>query len=304
MNFAASFLREPDLFPRRSAGERWGDGELRVDVVGGPYRFAGLSEEQAAFLERHFRAVRLEGQGAEDVPIRAFRVGGDELLPIVEPGWELRMDLDADTDALRFASRGFFGRLDWRPALAASVWLPDGDGESWLGIFENALRLAAAYRLLERGGLLLHSAGVVAAGGAWVFVGRSGAGKSTLARTAAARGFEVLSDELNAIELRDGELVAERIPFSGDFGRDVRPRAMLPLAGLFALRQAPATRIEPLSSAAAAAELAACSPFVNADPARSERLLEVAGELARRARVRELGCTSDGSVWDTLVSIP
>jgi len=298
VSFGGDFLSEPELFPARPAGEPWGSERLRVDALGGPYVFLGVSAAQRAFLAAHYAPLALPGGGEpEDAPIRVFRVEERELRPVTGAPWTFRMDLDPAPSALRFATRGMFGRLDWRPALGVALWTPGGDDERRLGCFENALRLAAAYRLAEAGGALLHSAGVVAHGRAWLFFGRSGAGKSTLARISAEAGHEVLSDELNAlVSGADGPRL-ERMPFAGDFGRTVGPRRSWPLAGAFALRQGTPPAREPLARAAAVAELTACAPFVNADPHRSPRLLENLERLTGELAVERLTFGLDPGFW-------
>ena len=45
-------------------------------------------------------------------------------------------------------------------------------------VIENVMRIYAAYRALDTGGLMLHSAGLVREGVAYIFVGRSNAGKN------------------------------------------------------------------------------------------------------------------------------
>jgi hypothetical protein len=46
MSFGDRFLRCPDLFPARRAGELSGDRELLVELPGGPYVFSGLCPSQ------------------------------------------------------------------------------------------------------------------------------------------------------------------------------------------------------------------------------------------------------------------
>ena len=320
MTFAAAFLREPDLFPARPAGEPWGTVSLAVDAIAGPYLFLGLSEAQREVLAAHFGARVFAGDRLGDAtPIVAFRVAAGELVPIVEEPWELTMDLDPAPTCVRWATRRSFGRLDWRPGIAAALWLPEPEtgtpdalvAEEWIGTFGNALRIAMAYRLLAAGGVLLHSAGVARDGCGYVFFGRSGAGKSTLARLSHEAGLEVLSDELNALYERDGGPVVERLPFAGDFGRDresvglpgdAAGRRVFPLAALLALAQGRPPRREALPRGRAVAELAACAPFVNVDPHRSPRLLETLERLTARFPVERLTFDLDPGFWSILTA--
>src|SRR5439155_7234693 len=107
---------------------------------------------------------------------------------------------------------------------------------------EAALRLAVSLALPRRGGLLLHSSGVVERGRGFLFAGRSGAGKTTAVRLLAPR--TPLGDDLIAI-LPDGAGFAARAtPFAGEYG-PVAPRDA-PLARILFLEQAPEHRALPL----------------------------------------------------------
>jgi hypothetical protein len=110
----------------------------------------------------------------------------DEELPDQVP---LPVEVAGRTATLRF------GR--WRGAVdleAATVEAPPH-----LVLADALVRAAVAWKLAERGALLLHASAFVAGGGAVVAFGRSGAGKSTVA---AAHG-PALSDELVRLR-RDG----------------------------------------------------------------------------------------------------
>lgn len=274
MTFGHRFLRDPALFPARGAGEPWGEGSVILDLAGGSYQVHGLdAERQAAALE-HFAGFSRPagGKGAAAIPCRVLRVAPDEFSTFDLRGWEFSLDLDARADVVRIAGLDFMARLEWKPTLQAVLWTASAGG-AFAGVVENVLRVVAAYRLLETGGVLLHSAGVVDAGSAWVFVGRSGAGKTTLAGLSLAAGRSVLSDDLNAVVPGDGGPRVAPVPFAGDHrGPATDP---VPLAALCRLVQGPRTLLEPMSRAEASGTLLAAAPFVNQDPHRIERLLEV-----------------------------
>lgn len=352
MSFGSSFLVHPDLFPARRAGEPWGRGEVLLDVAAGPYAFRGLSPSQAAAVRERFGALCLDPEGETGVPAvetLLFRADERDFHPIETRGWTYSLDLETEPAAVRVAGRDLVARLEWRPAvplapgvhrgpvsavpgaLAGALWTPVDGGAAFQGPFENYFRVLVAYRLLAAGGVLLHSAGLVKAGRAHLFCGSSGAGKSTLCRLAAARGGEVLSDELNALwpgsRGAGGEAVGtrvERLPFAGDFGHVAAPRSSHPLAAVYRLEKAPATkwvaprgaepgeapvaanrlapmsRLAPLSRGEAVATLAACAPCVNADPHRQERLLANLAALVAGAPAAVLTFGLDGGFWDIL----
>jgi len=297
VSFGAEFLVEPDLFPGRASGDLWGGESLALDVAGGPYRILGASAAQAAAIRERFGPLVGVAREGQDVPVRLFWAPESDFLEIPFAGWQTRFDLDSDPRAVRVAGRRWMARLDWGESLQTAIWTSSDADRDFLGLFENGLRVVVAYRSMERGGALLHSAGVVAGGKAYIFFGHSGAGKSTLSELSARVGLEVLSDELNVVIDRDGTLEVERLPFAGDFGREAHPRSAHPLAGLFRLQQAPSPFREPLHRARAVAALAGCAPFVNADPVRGPRLLENLERLTGRCEVETLGFALDPGFW-------
>lgn len=283
MSFGERFLAQPDLFPARPSGEAWGPRVAVLDLPGGPYRFTGLSEAQAAIVGERFAGRRLPDSVPGAVAAAVFRAAPTDFLTFDTRGWEYALDTDFAADSVRLAGIAIAARLDWRPALAGALWTPDGGEELFAGIFENFFRVLAAYRLLETGGAILHSAGVVRGGGAFLFLGRSGAGKTTISRLSEARGATVLSDDMNALVLDGGRPAVAALPFTGDLGDRGSAPSRHPLHALVRLEKAAEDGLLPLSRAEAAACLFACSPFVNADPHRREALFGNLLELADAA---------------------
>jgi len=329
MSFGARFLCHPEGFPQRQAGDAWGDRELTLDLPGGPYRVLGLSAAQDAGVRATFPGSLDAGAasgadgggspGAAAIPILLLRRAAGDFLPVDVRGWEYGLDFDWSPAAVRLAGLGLVGRLDWlpdRPGMEGALWTPEDGGERFPGVFENFLRVLVAYRLLELGGAVLHSAGVVKDGAAFLFLGRSGAGKTTVARLSLAQGADVLSDDLNAvIAAGSGTAVGSgtaagwgaagasrvagaadttatattagcavlKLPFTGDLGERRAVRPPVPLGGLLRLEQAEADALVPLSRAETLACLLACTPFVNRDPHRRERLEQVLLALAAAA---------------------
>ena len=68
--------------------------------------------------------------------------------------------------------------------------------------------------------------------------GRSGAGKSTSSRLALESGWEVLSDDMNALVRDQGDWRVEKLPFAGDLGQTPSRSRLYPIAGLHWLQQA------------------------------------------------------------------
>lgn len=309
MSFGETFLVTPDLFPARSAGETWGPEAVELAIAGGPYLCSGLDSRQAAAARSHFGDFIREPTASAGPEIRFYRVAPEEFRTFDLRGWEYSLDFDYQPTAVRLAGLGFMGRLDWRPELAGAVWTSEAEGGRFREIFENFLRVLTAYRLLEIGGVMLHSAGVESDGRAWIFFGRSGAGKTTLSRKSLEAGRRVLSDDINAVRPMEGagddRPFVERMPFAGDLGRTGRPGEAFPLVALYRLEKgrrlgADGVEVRPLEPALAVAALAACAPFVNLDPHREENLARRIVGLIEEVPCRVLHSTLEGDVWARL----
>jgi len=278
MGFGDDFLTPGERFP--ATGEAGGDGHVVLELPGGPYAFTGLRRDQAASLRRYFGSwVRPGPPPAIAVELRMLRARPAAFLE-PRPGWrEYRLDLEHRPAGVLVAGFYFLGRIGWEP-LTATLWTSQSREQPWLETCDNFLRVVAAYRLLESGRVLLHSAALVCGGEVVLFPGRSGAGKSTLCRRAGAAGWQVVSDELNVLA---GDTV-EQVPFTGDLERSEVPRLgpARPLAALCRLRKAPRDRLDALPASQAFGTLLAAAPYVNRDPYRQERL----GDLLAAAVAR------------------
>lgn len=312
MTFGERFLALPDLFPARRGGESWGDRRLALDLPGGPYLVSGLSAAQAAAAEERFGEICRPARRGEPeaVELRLFAVSPGEFLPVDTRGWEYALDFDHGPAAVRVAGLHLMARLDLAPAppsLQVALWTSEdggAPGDRFPGIFENVLRVAVAYRLLDLGGLVVHSAGVEEGGAAYLFLGRSEAGKTTLSRLSEAAGKTVLSDDLNALLPSPAGLQVAKLPFTGDLGDRRRGAPPLPLARLLRLTKGAADQLRPLSRAGAAAQLVVCAPFVNVDPFRRERVAAIAESLARAASAGVLAFSLAGDFWSILGRTP
>ncbi len=306
MSFGDEFLRHPDLFPGRRSGEPWGPESLALDVPGGPYRFSGLAASQVAALEERFGGLcRPVDPGG--IATAVFRAPSADFREIDTRGWEYTLDLDHTAICVRVAGLRLMARLDWAPDLCGGLWTPEAAGEEWVSVLENYLRLLAAYRLAAADGVLLHSAGVTGGESAWLLLGPAGAGKTTASRLCLAAGAEVLSDDLNAMVMRESGPAVARLPFTGDLGDRLGApgaRREFPLRGLLRLRQGERESLVRLSPASALAALVAAAPYVNRDPYRREALLTVLERLARSVPAWELTFGLGADLWCILEALP
>lgn len=300
MSFGDRFLVAADLAPRRRSGESFGSCRLVIDFAGGPYRFHGLSEAQERALAERFASFVTEDGDAAAVESRLFRLPAEDFRTLDVQGWHYALDFEHEPEMVRFAGLALVGVLEWRPSLGGGLWTPIEEGEAFLGAFENYFRVLVAYRLCELGGALLHSAAALDGGRATVFFGASDAGKTTVSRLSLASGRAVLSDDMNAVLPAGDGVVVHQLPFAGDFGRaEARPGAF-PLARLLRLEKAPEHGLAPLAPAQAVAALLACSPFVNGDPYRGDRLAGNLQAIVERTGAAALAFRRDPGFWDIL----
>lgn len=284
MTFGARYLADPDLFPGRPSGEPWGDEALSIEAGGMRLVVTGLDGERAGRTRARFQDPATEpDRGAGASPdVRVLRAFASDFLPIDLTGCEYTFELDYERDAVRIAGPCWMARIDGvGTAPHASLFTSLSGDEGFVAAFENLLRVLVAYRLVGLGGALFHSAGIVDGGQAHLFLGHSGAGKSTLSARSASEGRRVLSDELNALFRRGDRLYVQQLPFAGDFGQTLPEGEPTPLAALYRLEKGSRAQVLPLSGAEATGLLLACSPFVNADPFRSEALFANLEQLGR-----------------------
>lgn len=259
------------------------------------YRFHGLSAAQAVTLSQRYHQFQASAPRPGDL---ALAIEIHELAhPIPANPETFTVDgqytpiLAQTSEQLTVTGINFQATLAWGEPMRATLAVARGTDPALINAIENFLRVASAYRVLAKKGVLLHSAGIVLNERAYLFAGRSGAGKTTLTRKAHEAGAGILSDDINIALLGEDEcLQAYPVPFAGDFGQtpDLLSPGGYPLAALCFLEQGGAATLEPLSNAAAAARLVSASPFVNTDLYKAPDLLEVAANLVRRVPVRKL----------------
>jgi hypothetical protein len=192
----------------------------------------------------------------------------------------------------------FVGHLDRAGAAPFQATLAVAKEEELARSFvlENFLRILLAHHVLDRGGVLLHSAGVLYRDRAYLFSGRSNAGKTTLARKAAAAGARVLSDDINLVIPENGGYRVHKVPFTGEFGRRAENLSgceSFPLGGLALLEKAPALTAAPVRPAESVAGLLTGCPFVNDDSEEFPALLEVLTQLVSHTPMIRMGVARD-----------
>ena len=272
----------------------WGKESVRLRLPHCVVEIAGVSRSQRDAIEQAYSAFVLresERQARVDVFCEARRLAA----PLTVPPQELtaagqyaprqvRQDDCVQVTGIDFTARIplVSGAQGSGPAVAR-VCVAREEELSQPIVLENVLRILLAHRAIGFGGMLLHSAGVVIDGRAFLFVGRSNAGKTTLSRKADAKGLSVLSDDINLVLPCAGGFAVHAVPFTGEFRRrvEVGPGAS-PLAGLLLLEKGARLELARVGAAAAVSALFAQSPFVNTGIEQASGLLEsLAGVVAK-----------------------
>jgi len=270
VQFAEEFLHDTNSFPDDLDGAAWGQETLAIDFLGGPYRFHGLNTAQTTAINRRFTELvcTTPDKDTPAIDTRIYRLPESLFKSIDTRDWEYRLDFDYQASYLRIAGMRFMAHVQLEPRIRAWMWTCDDEHLINNSAFENLFRIIVAYRLLAQGGMVLHSAGLAQDDKAWLFIGRSGAGKSTISRLGEKAGLTILSDDMNAIVLRNGVYMTEQLPFAGEHGQTALTKGKFPVQAVYYLQKSSQNRLEETPAAKRLAELMVCSPFINTDPYR------------------------------------
>jgi hypothetical protein len=182
------------------------------------------------------------------------------------------------------------GAIELPGARVAVLGLREGDPSRRMWGAINLLAQALGRALPAEGGLLLHAAGALVDGRAFLLPGSSGAGKTTWARACAAAGLPVLSDDHVLVDLGAEVPFALGSPLRGrDFPSPGRGR--WPLAGVLLARHG-TPGLGPAPRLRLSAILQANALFASPHDARVGDLLN---RLVERVPTRELSFSPDPS---------
>lgn len=155
--------------------------------------------------------------------------------------------------------------------------------------------LLVAALLGRGGGVELHGVGMIVDGRGYLFVGQSGAGKTTTARIWLKETAPLILSDDRIIVRHDsnGGFRMFGTPWHGE--AEICAAADAPLAAIYLLEQAPATRVREIDDAEAVARLFACTfpPFYHQESLAFT--ITFLGTLAAERVVRALAFTPDAS---------
>ncbi len=263
---------------------------IPITIAGIPVHLLVNDSSMAERIHHHYAAFLGEGRDEAALRLKVQVRKGARFVPIQPGPWIINLAYDAGR--IKFRSYLEAGEADFGSAQGHVIMAPEGN-------LENFLRVVYAWLCLQRGGLLLHAAGLIRDGQGYVFFGPSGAGKTTTARLSEGMA-QVLSDDLVIIRYVDDRYTLFGVPFRGELVAAPRANAQAPLAGIYRLRKDQRHAVAPLSPAEGVAELAAAAPFVVADRASAAALLEVCSALTAAVPVRALHFRRDDGFWSVI----
>ena len=181
----------------------------------------------------------------------------------------------------------------------AHVRLASGDDRRRIWGLVNLVHAALGFVLDRHGGGILHAAGIVLEGRAFVLIGAEGAGKTTFARVAAEAGVPVLSDDQVVVVTDGGRCEAVGAPIRHrDFPGAGRGR--WPVASFLLPFHGPSASLAPVPRIELSARLAANRLYVAATPGPSFGPGDALDRLSEGAPARKLTFAPDPSFLDLL----
>jgi hypothetical protein len=171
----------------------------------------------------------------------------------------------------------------------ATVRLARGLGRREYWTLVNLLRACLAWRLLDHGAALLHAAGLVVEGRAFLLVGPQGAGKSTWAALGEQAGARVLSDDLVLVDT-GGPAGPQALgaPFRSTHVHAAYRPGRFPLAAVLFPRHGRPPSWERAAPLVARARILANLPFVAEGMERDARVGRLVESLLDAVPCREL----------------
>jgi hypothetical protein len=258
----------------------------------------GMARPVAERMLRDWRSFVIDDETEPFLTVEVSALDGD-----AEPRPFLPKDMASEflPGQARFSMNGGEIRVD--DTGRADLRLARGLGTNEYHTLMNLLRAGLAWRLPARGAALLHAAGIVVDGRAFLLVGAEGSGKSTWALLGEQAGATVLSDDLVLVDGGAGPLEALGSPLRSTHRADYRP-GRWPVAAILFPRhgERPAWRRCP--GLETRARLAANLPFVCSAPDRDSRVFDVVERLATAVPCRELTFGLDPTFVELLRSTP
>lgn len=271
----------------RAASERAVDFE----IAGAVLRLRPFPVEPSPFLEEHYPGFhRVDGTGPAELEVTVSLTEAGLLLPLPPSGEPPAVVVEESAPG-RLSTRSHWHEAELElEAGRGAVTFRSLTRSAFRMSLENLLRVAFAKLLLRRGACLVHAAAVTTGNGRVdVFFGLSGSGKSRLVELLPDR--PALSDDMVALVMEpDGELIAERVPFHGEFPSGLREAGRFPVRHLLRVQRGEVHELRRMPAALQAARLRACLPFLRPDDAGA---MELAARIVAAHPAGELEFADD-----------
>jgi hypothetical protein len=158
-------------------------------------------------------------------------------------------------------------------------------------------QLLLMHFLAVRRGILVHAAGMVRNGEAFVFTGASGAGKSTFSELlAGGETGKLLSDERMIVREIDGAMLAFGTPWAGTAG--IAGNGHAPLAGIYFLKHGRSNHIEKMAVREALDKILPLISIPWYDPGTAAKIVAFAERLLAKIPAFEMSFRPDRSAVD------
>jgi len=267
---------------------------LVADLSGVVVRFRGLDEALAEVLAAQWApfVTQPDARPWLDVEVRS----SDHA---IETGRVMQPSLTGEVRDGAGRFRSDEGEITIDAAGTARVLLGRGDDLWRFWGLVNLIAAALAVRMPSRPGALLHAAGIVLDGRAFLLIGPEGSGKSTFADAARAGGARVISDDTVLVEGAPGGLELLGSPMRAHEATHLGP-GRWPVAAALHARWGRPARLEPVGRLAIESLLAANLPFLGSGWGRDARLDALVPFLAAAAPYRVLTFPPDPSFLDVL----
>ncbi|MFC1658658.1 hypothetical protein ACFL1D_04635 [Candidatus Omnitrophota bacterium] len=158
-------------------------------------------------------------------------------------------------------------------------------------LFYPFLLSAFSLFLSELDSFIVHAAGIIYKGLAYIFIGPSGSGKTTVARILQKKGLNIISDERIIIRKRGSCFMAYAMPWFNDRDQSA------PLKSIFLLKKSKRVTFIPLKSSYAVSQILPNVYLNLPDQEAIERLLDTFQLLLSKCRLYEMEFLPDSSFW-------
>ena len=295
------FVPDLSFYRAKSPALPANPGILTLTVGDVTVRLTGLRGSNVATLRKRYGIFCHDDGRATDLEIRVGEAGRDQFLRVQGTTEYYRIDTRWEAETMTACSYEWAGWIDFSRR-EGGLLLADIALETPRAFdrgLENFLRVAYSHLIIQRGGFLLHSAGLVRNGKAHLFFGPSGSGKTTV--TSLTPEAHILSDDLTMV-VRDGfgEYRACSVPFRGLFAPEATSDATWPIAGFYRLIQASTDRLEPVFGARAVGELVGSLPFVTDRPEIANEVIDAVAFAAAKVPIFRLHFKKDRTFWQTI----